>query len=78
MKKNNGETSDSMDFFTQRTEQVEYALEGFEMAPYVPPSVVRLEEEDEYEDVVKETGHHGNSCHSDDNIFKEFFSTDGE
>ena len=52
---------------------MESALAGFEMTKYVPP-VVRLEDDDDYEDIEdlqKETSE------SEGDVFAQFFSSQG-
>ncbi|XP_060584908.1 LOW QUALITY PROTEIN: DNA excision repair protein ERCC-6-like 2 [Ruditapes philippinarum] len=64
----------------KRNERVESALEGFETAQYVPP-VVRVEEDEDYEELVAE----GNTSPSlpspaseSEDIFAQFFSASDE
>ncbi|XP_053395526.1 uncharacterized protein LOC123523704 isoform X2 [Mercenaria mercenaria] len=63
----------------KRNERVESALEGFDTAQYVSP-VVRLEEDEEYEDVVGEgNAATENSTPSEsEDLFAQFFSSSDE
>ncbi|XP_052775381.1 DNA excision repair protein ERCC-6-like 2 isoform X2 [Mya arenaria] len=53
----------------KRTERVENALVGFDTVRYTPP-VPRLDEDEEYNDVITDNG-----LHSDD-VLQQFFSTE--
>ena len=57
----------------QRNERVESALGGYEMTKYIPP-VVRLEEDEELEDVLPQQE---DGLESED-MFDQFFSSQGK
>lgn len=58
----------------QRNERVEAALAGFEMAQYVSP-VVRVDEDEDYEDIVPEMT---DSSDTAEDLFAQFFSNTGK
>ena len=57
----------------QRNERVESALGGYEMTRYIPP-VVRLEDDEELEDVLPQQEDELES----ENMFDQFFSSQGK
>lgn len=65
----------------QRNERVESALAGLETAQYIPP-VVRVDDDEEYEDIVGEANSSADSTENSvesesEDLFAQFFTPDG-